>query len=77
MYRIAEQFLSWRQLHQPAAVHYADTVTDIAHHCQVMGDKQTGQAAFLLQLFKKVHNLCLNGNIERSDGLVGDDQLWI
>ena len=74
---MAEQLFSRRQLHQPAAVHYADTVTDVAHHCQIMGYKQTGQAAFLLQLFKKVHNLCLNGDIERGDGLVSDDQFWI
>ena len=77
VYRMAEQLLSRRQLHQPAAVHYADTVADIAHHCQVMGDKQAGQMAFLLQLFKKVHDLRLDGDIERSDGLIGDDQLWI
>ena len=44
---------------------------------QVMGNEQIGNAQLLLQLFKHVDDLCLNGNIQCTDCFVTDDKSWI
>ena len=45
------------------------------YHRKVVGDKEVGQAKFLLEFDQKVDNLRLNGNIQRGDRLVADDEL--
>ena len=40
-----------------------------------MGDKQVGEVEFLAQILQKVDDLGLNGDVERRDRLVADDEL--
>ena len=38
-----------------------------------MRDKNVRKAKFFLQILHQVHNLRLDGNVERANGLVGND----
>jgi len=42
---------------------------------EIVGDEQVGQLEFPLQAPQQVQDLGLDGDIQRRDGLVGDDQL--
>ena len=44
-------------------------------HAQVVGDEQVGQAELALQILQDVQHLRLDGNIQRRDRLVADDEL--
>ncbi len=39
-----------------------------------MTDEKIAEAKFLLQIHHQVQNLCLNGNIQRRNRLIGNDQ---
>ena len=52
-----------------------DAVADKANHRQVVGDEQIGQIPLLLQLGQQVQNLRTDGNVQRGDRLVGNDEV--
>ena len=49
----------------------------MANDAQVMGDKQIGQSELFLKILEHIDDLRLNGNIERGDRLIADDELGI
>ena len=64
-FRGLEQCTRFLHLNQLALPHHADAVAHLAHHWQIMLDKQHRQAQMLLQILKNVQNLRLNGHIKR------------
>ena len=58
-----------------AEVHHGDTVGDVAHHRQVVGDEQVGQPELVLQLLEEVDDAGLDADVERRHRLVEDDEL--
>ena len=50
---------------------------DVAHHGEVMGDKDIGEVGLLLEVQQKVHHLGLDGHVQGGDGLVADDELRV
>ena len=42
-----------------------------------MADKQICQIVFLLEIFQKIDNLCLNGDIQCGNRLIADDKVRI
>ena len=66
-----------RLLDQPAEVHHADPVADVAHHREVVGDDEVGEPELVLQLLEQVEHLRLHRDVERGDRLVGHDQLRV
>ena len=56
-------------------VHHCHAVADMAHDGEVMGDEKVAQFLnAVLELFQKVDNLRLDGNVQRGDRLVADDE---
>ena len=49
----------------------------MAHHAQVVGNEQIGQAQSFLQFLQQVHDLGLNGDVQRRDRLIADDELGV
>ena len=49
----------------------------MANDAQVMGDKQIGQSELFLKILEHIDDLRLNGDIERGDRLIADDELGI
>ena len=52
-------------------------VADVFHHGPVVGDEQHGQMALVAQPLQQMDDLRLDGNIERRDRLVSDDEVGI
>src|SRR5664279_5370786 len=71
---MSENFLRRSHFDQAAGVHHSNTVRYLRHDGQIMGDEQHRQGEFLAQLAKQVKHLRLDGDIERSGWLVGDQQ---
>ena len=57
-----------------AQVHYRDSVGDVPHDRQVVGDEEVGEVEALLEGTEQVDDLGLNGDVESGDGLVADDE---
>ena len=77
MQRVAEQLLRRCQLHDPPKIHHGDPVGQILHHRQIVGDENVGQPMLFLELIEQFEYLRLNGNVQRGDRLVADNQLRI
>ena len=77
MDRIGEDLLLGARLHQIAQVQHADAVGDVLDHAQIVGDKEIGAAALLLDVLHEVDHLGLNGHVQRGDALVRDDELRV
>ena len=66
-----------RHLHQLAGVHDGHPVRDVAHHRQVVGDEQVGQAVLVLQVLQQVDHLGPDRHVQGRHRLVGHDQLGL
>ena len=73
MQRIFVQFISFGKLDDDPEIHDSDAVADVADHRKVMGDEQISQPHFLLQVFQKIDDLRLNGNIQCRDRFIAYD----
>ena len=67
-------FVAVAELDNAAEIHHRDPVADVAHHRQVVGDEQIGEAQFGLQVIEHVDDLGLDRDVQRRDRLVGDDE---
>ena len=65
MARITKQFIAIRNLHDLTEIHDANPVADVPDHRQVVRDEQVRKAQPLLQFHEKIHDLCLDRDIER------------
>ena len=68
------ELLGRRELDDLAQVHHGDAVRDVADDAEVVGDEDVGQRELVLQVVEEVDDLRLDRDVERRDGLVGDDQ---
>ena len=69
-----EQACCIRHFDDAAEIHDRGAAADVLDEPKIVSDEEIGQAQFLLQVDEKVHDLCLDGDIERRHRLVGDDQ---
>src|SRR4030067_585272 len=77
MQRVLVYLVAIRKLDDHAQVHDRHPVADVAHHAQVVGNEQVGQAELSLQVFQQVDYLGLDGDIQGRDRLAADDKLRI
>ena len=61
-------------LDQPPMTHHRDAIGNLRDNTHVMGNKQHGGAAILLQVPDQAENLLLGGDVERGGRLVRDQQ---
>jgi hypothetical protein len=47
----------------------------VAHDVEVVGDEDVGEPELALQVLEEVEDLRLDGDVERGDRLVADDEL--
>ena len=69
-----KQRLCRRGFDQPAVPHDDHAVGNFRDDAHVMGDEDDGGARGFLQIADQVENAGLDGHVERSGGLVGDQQ---
>jgi hypothetical protein len=58
-----------------AAIHHHHVPGVLRDNPQVMGNQNERHAKFLNQFADEVKNLCLNRDIQRCGGLIGDEQV--
>jgi len=63
--------------HDFAKVHHGNPIADMFHHGQVMGDDDVRELKLFLQIDEKINYLGLNGNIQRGNRFISDDDLRI
>ena len=69
--------LAAAQLDDLAEVHDGDPLAEVPDHGEVVGDEDEGEVEVALQVPQQVDDLCLDGDVQGGDGLVGDDQLGL
>ena len=74
MARVAEHRLDVPLLHDPAAVHHGNAVGGFGDQAEVVGDQDHGGAGAPARRGEHLHHLRLDGDVERSGRLVGDQQ---
>lgn len=75
--RMVAKLIAFSQLHQAAQIHDANAVGDMAHHRDVMRDKQISQALFSLQILQHIDHLGLDRHIQRGDGFVAHNEFGL
>jgi len=70
-------FVAVSQFHDFAQIHHSHAVADVANHAEIVGNEDIGEAELVLEFFQQVDDLGLNGDIQRGDGLIADDQVGI
>ena len=75
--RIAQDLFGRALLDDPSRPHHDDTITQQAHHIQIMRDEQIAHAHRRLQILQQVQDHRLHGNVERRGRLVENDELWM
>jgi len=58
-------------------IHDSDAIRDVPDHRQVVGNEDVGQLELVLKILHQVHDLGLDGHVQRADRLIGDDNLGI
>ena len=74
MARIPIDIIGVREFNDSPEVHDRDAVGDVLHDREIMRDEQVAEPHLPLQIEKQVQDLALDGDIERGDRLVADDQ---
>ena len=74
MHGVVHQLVGLSHLHHLAQIHHGDAVGDVVHHQQVVGDEEVRHAQLVLQVLEHVHNLRLDGHVQRGHRLVADDE---
>ncbi len=77
MNRRGIQLVRIRDLDDFTQIHHGDTVRNVMHHEQIVGDEQIRDAQLVLQLLKHIDDLRLNRHIQRRNRLVADDELRV
>src|SRR5438445_8023864 len=71
------ELLGRGELDKLSEIHDGDPIGDVTDDTQVVCDEDVRQAKAFLQLIEQIQDLGLDRNVERGDGLVGDDKLWV
>ncbi|MCY1370043.1 hypothetical protein D9M69_571150 [compost metagenome] len=75
--RCAEQAVHGALLHLLAGIHDRDALRHLGHHGQIVRDEDQGHVVRALQLHQQLHDLGLDGHVQRGGGLVGDQQFGV
>ena len=77
MARPREQRLGLADLDQPAEIHHPDAGRHEAHHREIVGDQEIGEAEPVLQITHQVEDLRLDRDVEGRGRLVADDEIGV
>ena len=69
------ELVALRQFHHTSEVHDTDPVRDVADDGDVVRDEQVREPFILLQVLEHIDDLRLDGDVQRGDGFVADDEL--
>lgn len=58
------QLIRIGDFHDLSKIHHRNSVRQVMHNQEIMGNEEIGYPQFLLKVFKHIKHLCLNGNIQ-------------
>jgi len=64
MFRVRVKLDIWCGLHDSPQVHHGNSITDMFHYCQVMGNDNIGEVKLFLNVFQQINDLSLDRNVE-------------
>ena len=67
---MVENRISRAVFHNAATAHHGDIIRQIMHHTEVVRDENHGEPQLLHQVSEQVQNLALDGDIERRDRFI-------
>ena len=68
-----EDTLAACQFHQASGIHDRDAIRHLRHDGEIVRDEQHRQAELGAQAGEQFQNVCLDGDIQRGRGLVGNE----
>jgi len=74
---LVEDLIRGACFHKFAGAHDGDAGGDLCDDGKAVRDQNIGQGKFALELLQQEKNSCADGDVERGDGLVGDDEFWL
>ena len=77
MQRVRKNLFGISFLDYSAEIHNRYTIGYVFDDRQIMRDEQVGEIETLLEVAEEVKYLSLNGNVERGDGFVANDELGL
>ena len=75
MVQLREQRPAVREFHNFAQIHDRDAMGQVLHRRQIMTDEQQRQTELVLQIDKKIDDLCLDRNIQSRHRFIANDQI--
>src|SRR5712692_6309777 len=75
MLRLVQELRRRSAFHNSTVLHHGDLIGQVANQAEVVRNKEVGEPAQRLQFEQQIHDLCLDGKIERRQRLVEDEQL--
>ena len=75
MARPKQQFRGRRIFDDPARIHHENPIGEARNHAQIVTDEREGHAGFAARGTQQLHDLCLQGHIERGGRLVRDQKV--
>ena len=69
-----KNFVRLPVFHDAALAHHGNTVRNVMNHGQIMGNEDHGQVQVAGQSDEKVQNLGLDGDVQRRNGFIRNDQ---
>ncbi len=64
-------------LHDFAGVHHRHAVREVRHHAEVVGNQDNRRAGLVADFLHQLHNLRLDGHVQRGGRLVGNQQFRV
>lgn len=72
-----EDFVSFTIFYDFSGIHDGDVVGDVADDGEVVRDEDHSEIELVAEVEEEVEDLGLNGDVERGDRFVCDDELWL
>jgi hypothetical protein len=70
-----ENLLGSANFQELAGAHDGDALGDLGHYGQAVRNENIRQREFALELLQREEDLSADGNVERRDGFIGNDEL--
>src|SRR6266852_5139874 len=74
MRRMGVELVAVGDLHQMAEIHHRNSIRDMPHHRQIVGNEQKAEIEPRLQVLEQVDDLALDRDVERGDRLIAYDE---
>ncbi len=77
MLRVVDDLVAAALLNDMPVEHHGDAIADVMYHRHVVTDEKVRELKLILKLGEQIEDLRLNRDIQRTGGLIADDQFGL